>query len=124
MVLWNPNFTSEEPQYELSFVPGETKTSMVKNYLGLILPEESNQETILKLQNDFGTETYVAEWETFLTAAEPDQIEYVQITVCLMQELEICVPGFEHPDKIKSHWDSQTLDLKKEILQKLNVSPM
>ncbi len=113
MVLWDPNFTSEDAHYLLSFKEEETKTSMVKDILGMILPDEFNQENILKLPDNFGAEAWVAEWETFLTVAKPEQVEYIQSILRLSEMFQVS----SHNQRKPVIWDSLPKALRKKMMK-------
>ena len=119
MVLWDPNFTPEDANYLLSFKEEETKTSMVRDTFGLSLPDESNHEYILKLRDDHGAETWVAEWEVFLTVAKSEQIEYIKSVLLLSQQMLVVNRGKRTPVELNSVWDMLPKSLRKRLLSQL-----
>lgn len=116
MVLWDPEFTPEDAHYLLSFKEQETKTSMVKDTVGLVLPDECNQELVLKLPDNYGDEAWVADWETFLTVAKPEQTEYIQSVLRLSQTFQVLGRNQRKPVELKFIWDSLPKELKKKLL--------
>ena len=79
MVLWDPEFTSDSPEFHLSSYPDETKTMMVKNYLGLDLTKEQEQADALSLTHPiFGINLRIASWDVFQEVATDEQLRVVK----------------------------------------------
>ena len=119
MVLWDPNFTPDDAHYLLSFKEQETKTNMVKDTIGLVLPDEYNQDLVLKLPDSCGDETWVADWETFLAVAKPEQIEHIKSVLLLSQQMSVVNRGKRTPVGLSSVWDMLPKSLRKRLLSQL-----
>lgn len=79
LILWYPRFTPRHPFFRFTHSSEITKQRMVKDLLGMDLPDDVNYDTeITQLVDDSnGAVLYLGTWDQFMSLATPKQIASV-----------------------------------------------
>ena len=82
LVLFDQNFTPENKNFRLCYDRNVTKTSMIRDFIGIKLPEDRNRRRVLSIDSEErNIHLRVTDWKRFLAMATPDQVACVQAQV-------------------------------------------
>lgn len=76
--MWDPRFTIDAPDFLVTYDEKLTKTEMIKQSLGIALPDECNEVDILRFNNlADNCCLWISSWAIFQTTATSEQVGFL-----------------------------------------------
>ena len=78
LILWDPRFTPQHPYYRLSTFPETTKAQLVKDIVGIDIPEDTQRSGVtLVIDHKRAAILKIAPLEDFMKSATKSQVQNV-----------------------------------------------